>query len=277
MRLNRGTIILLVISLAVIIGVVVISNNQANQPQAVTPTPAGGGPLFEGVTADQIISLAVLDNSTGEFTRISRASADEDWQVIGPQDLAENEIDQGKATDAVNNVLLLASDSSFEAENLADFGLDQPDYTIEVDTGGESLSVLLVGNRNPSGNRYYVIPRQIEVTMISDATEEATEEATQEVLTGGGTIQLVNQTILQQIIDLVTKPPYMPTATPTVTPTATLNPMSEVEMATATAEAQATTDAMLATLAAEETAQATAEATSESTAEATTEATDESE
>ena len=268
MRLNRGTIILLVISLAVIIGVVVISNNQANQPQAVTPTPAAGGPLYEGVTADQIISVAVRDNTTGEFTRVLRQPG-EDWQVTGPQNLAENEIDQGKATDAVNNVIVLASDSSFEAENLADFGLDQPDYTIEIDTGGDSLNVLLVGSRNPSGNRYYVLSRQIEGATISDATEEAT----QEVQTGSGTILLVNQLTLQPLLDLVTKPPYVPTATPTPSPTATLNPMSEVQMATATAEAQATLDSLLATISAEATAEATSEATAESTSEATEEAT----
>lgn len=275
MRLNRGTIILLVISLAVIIGVVVINNNQANQPQAITPTPAAGGPLYEGLTADQIVSLAVRDNTTGNFTRLSREPG-EDWQVTGPQDLADNEIDQGKATDAVNNVIVLASDSSFETESLAEFGLDQPKYTIEIDAGGDSINVLLVGNRNPSGNRYYVIPRQIEGATITEATEEATEEATQEVLTGGGTIQLVNQLTLQPLIDLVTRPPYMPTATPTASPTATLNPMSEVQMATATAEAQATLDSMLATISAEQTAEATAEATSEATEEATAEATSES-
>ena len=180
----------------------------------------------------QIISVAVRDNTTGEFTRVSREPG-ADWQVTGPQDLAEHEIDQSKATDAINNVVLLTSDSSFEAESLADFGLDQPDYTIEIDNGGDALDVILVGNRNPSGNRYYVITRQIEATGIT----EATEEATQEPQTGGGTIQLVNQTTLQALIDLVAKPPYVPTATPTVTPTATLNPLSEVQMATATAEA----------------------------------------
>jgi hypothetical protein len=271
MRLNRGTIILLVISLAVIIGVVVISNNQANQPQAITPTPAGGGPLFEGLTADQVISLAVRDNTTGEFTRISREAGATEWQVTGPQDLAANQIDQGKATDAINSLVVLASDSTFEAEDYAAFGLSQPAYIIEVDTGGGPLDVILVGNRNPSGNRYYVIPRELEVGTIPEVTAEATDEATQEPQTGGGAIQLVNQTALQQVLDLVAKPPYVPTATPTATPPATLNPLSEVQMATVTAEAQATLDSMLATISAEATgtAEGTAEATSEATAEAT--------
>lgn len=259
MRLNRGTIILLVISLAVIIGVVVISSNQANQPQAVTPTPAGGGPLFAGLTADQVISLAVRNNTTGDFIRISREAGATEWQVTGPRDLADNQIDQGKATDAINKLIVLASDSTFDAEDYAAFGLAQPAYTIEVDRGGDALDVLLVGSRNPSGNRYYVIPRQIEVA----ATRDATEEATPEVQTGGGAIQLVNQVALQQIIDLVTRPPYVPTATPLPTATATLNPLSEVQQATATAEAQGTLDAVLATISAEGTA--TAEATAEAT------------
>lgn len=262
MRLNRGTIVLLVISLVIIVAVVFINNNQANQPQAITPTPAEGSALYPELTANDVLSVTVRDNQTGAFTRVARADSDSDWEVTGPEDAAAHEVDPDAVIAAVNDLVSLESVSVFEADNLADFRLAEPAYTIEVDSGAPTLEVILVGGRNPAGNRYYILTRQAEAQ--AEATEEATEEA---AAAGGGTVQLVSQLAIQSLIDLVSRPPFQPTATPTATATATLNPMSEVEMATATAGANATATAVMATIAAEATAEVTAEATAEATAE----------
>lgn len=263
MRLNRNTLILLIVSVVVIAAVWMVNNNSTSQTAAPTATPESGGPLFPDVTADQVLSLAIRSSATDAFVRISRESTDAEWQVTGPENAADQVVDQIKATEAVNNFIGLASVSNFAAESLAEFGLDAPQYVIEVDTGAETLDVILVGSKNPSGNRYYVIPQQVA------------PEATAEVADSGETVYLVASNALDLLIDLISQPPYQPTATPLPTATPTLNPMSEVEMATATAGAQATMDALLATAQAE--AEATAEATGESTPEVTAEATEEAE
>src|SRR5690606_37121619 len=216
MRLNRGTIILLLVSLVVIVGAVVISNNQATQSAIPSPTPEGGGPLFTDLSADEIISLAVRNNQTGEFARLARegGNASGSWEVSGLESSADNVVDQGAADAIIEAIPDLASVSSFEAESFDEFGLAEPHYTIEIDPGGESLHVILVGSRNPPGNRYYVMTRQVEASVM---------EATEEAQVGGGTVLLVPTTALDKLINLLTSPPYQPTATPLPTATATLN------------------------------------------------------
>lgn len=77
MRMNRGTIALVVVGIIVIIGVLVINYNQANTPDA-TPTASqiAGGPLFLGVTADMLVRFEVRDNTTGARTVLARSGED---------------------------------------------------------------------------------------------------------------------------------------------------------------------------------------------------------
>jgi hypothetical protein len=157
--------------------------------------------------------------------------------------------DQTAAAQAIADTVALEADSSFEADNLTDFGLDTPAFTIEVDTGDTALNLIFVGSKNPSGNRYYVMTRSLEVPSQADATPIAPD------LAQGSTVFLVNTSAIEKITDLISNPPFapLPTATPTATPT--LNPMSEVEIATVTAQAAATAtaemDSVLATIAAQ--------------------------
>ena len=265
MRLNRGTMILLVASVAIIVAVLVLNNNQASAPAVETPVNTEGGPLIADLTADQVLSLAVSEAETGAFNRIARDPDDDSlWTVTNAAESAERIVDQTAATQAIADVVALEADSSFEADNLADFGLDNPAYIIEIDTGQSALDVIFVGNENPSGSRYYVITRKVEVAAQPDLTPVAPD------LSEGSIVSLVNTTAIQQITDLITDPPFEPLPTATPTATATLNPMSEVEIATVTAQAGATATAemesVLATIAAqpEATAEATAEVTEES-------------
>jgi len=255
MRLNRGTLLIIVLSIVVIVGAYLFTSNQSNQTAAVTPTPAGGGPLFPDLTADDVISLAVSETTGGAFTRIARESTEADWSVTGPQDAETREQDPEAIATAIDEAVSLSAESSFEADDLAEFGLDAPGFTIEIDTD-ESLYAVLIGDANPGQTRSYVLVREVAVGDAEAADAENDD-----------TIYLVMRSAIQELTDLIPMPPFMPLPTATATPTATLNPMSEVEQATATAQANATATSIFATVAAE--AAATAEVTAEVTAEPT--------
>ena len=266
MRLNRGTIILLLASVVIIVAVLVVNNNPAPEPEAETVVNEDGGPLLPDLAEEDVVSLAVSENDldSGGFSRVSRDPDDDSlWVVTTLLDTADRVVDQTAAAQAIADALALEADSSFEVESLAEFGLDAPTYLIEIDTGGDALDVVFVGNENPNGTRYYVMTRSLEVSADSE------DAATGPDLAEGSVVSLVNTTAIEKLTDLIADPPFEPLPTATVTPTATLNPMSEVEMATATAEAGATATAEM------ESVMATIAAQPEATAEATAEATEE--
>ncbi len=241
MRLNRGTLILLVISLLVIIAVIVVNNNNLLvTATTATPTFEAGGPLFADLSADNILSLKVTNTSDDSVVELARDDASAAWTVSGTAADDSRTVDQDKAATAANNVATLQAVTGFagDGENLADFGLDAPAFTVEVTTTDDNSYTLNVGGQNPGSSRYYVQP--------GDKTD---------------TVYLVVSSSVTAITNLVAVPPYTPLPTATATATATLNPLSEVEQATATMSANMTVTAVIGTLDAESTAEATPEVT----------------
>jgi hypothetical protein len=243
MRLNRGTIVLLVVSVIVIIGVLIFNNNQANAPAEATPTSQQtGGPIFPGVTSSNVTRFEVRDNTTG--ARSVLVQSDEGvWTLDTTEEAtetppAEDQLDQTAITTNVDAFLALNSADSFESDQLADFGLDQPQYSILATSDDGAVYVLHIGNENPSGNRYYAIQEQLSTADVN-ATEEPQAVATQIVESGDNILG-----------DVLTEE-----ATAEVTPEATTD-------AAVTAEADESTPAT----------DATEEATAEVTPEATTDA-----
>ncbi len=255
MRLNRGTLIILAVSLIVIVGALLITSNPSSQTAEASPTPAGGGPFFPDMTADSVVGFTVGENASDAFMRLARDDAESDWTISGSVDAETRELDLEAVAAAIDNVVALAAETQFEVENLAEFGLDEPAFTLEIDSG-EAVDIVLVGNPNPGETRYYVQQRQ--VALGNEDTAEA-----------DNTVYLVMNSAVEALTNLVASPPFQPLPTATPSPTATLNPLSEVEQATATADALATATSIFATLAAE--AEATAETTVEATAEPTAE------
>ena len=249
MRLNRSTLLLLLVSVFVIATVLFLSRDEAQEAAVVTPVVnEDGGLLLPDVAEADVASVALQDNASGDFIRLTREG--EDWAVSGPADEGLRRVDQAAAQLAVDNLLELAINSSFEIDDLTAFGLVEPAFTLEVDRGEGPLEVIFVGRQNPQGTRHYVMRRQLDVS--ADAPE----------LAQGSLVQLVNSRPLEDVLDLLDDPPWQPLPTATPPPTATLNPLSEVEMATAAAAAQATSTvelgAVLATLTAEATLTAAA-------------------
>lgn len=301
MRLNRGTLILLLASLVVIAVVLVLSNNQASAPGADTTTPSAFstavtvGPLLPDLDATSVASVEITDNQAGYSTLLTKSGTDI-WTIANATYSTDRETDQAAAAEAVNNLVALQANDSFESDQLADFGLDDPAHVITITTADGTQHILYVGNKNPVGNRYYIlvgtqqgevptpaadptaeatseptVEATSEAISEAEATSEATSEATPESYEGvtpgitSGTVYLVLQSSVAAIIDLISTPPYVPAPTATPTPPATLNPLSEVEQATQTAEFYASITAVFEQVAATETAQATVEATAELT------------
>ncbi len=248
MRLNRSTLLLLLVSVLVIAAVLLLSRDEAQEAAVVTPVVnEDGGLLLPDVAEADVVRVALQDNESGDFIRLTREG--EDWAVSGPADEGLRRVDQAAAQLAVNKLLELAINSSFEIEDLAAFGLVEPAFTLEVERDEGPLKVIFVGRQNPQGTRHYVMTRQLDV--VAGAFAAAPD------LAQGSLVQLVNSRPLEDVLDLLDEPPWeaLPTATPL--PTATLNPLSEVEIATAAAAALATSTAELGAVLATLTAEAT--------------------
>lgn len=187
MRLNRGTIVLLLASLAVIVIVLLLSSNQASAPE-VTPVAATAetiGQLFAGLTYDAVNSVEVINNQTGEKTLITK-HATGDWQVAEATYATDRAVDQPAATGWVTRLAELQANESFASEKLSDFGLTDPAYVVHINTDQGDVHTIYIGNRNPTGNRYYTVLETVEgdappAEATSEATSESTPEATAEV------------------------------------------------------------------------------------------------
>ncbi|NWG18528.1 MAG: DUF4340 domain-containing protein [Chloroflexi bacterium] len=242
MRLNRGTLILLVVSVIVIAAVLVLNSQPASAP-APTPeaTAEGAGPLFPDVTEDALVRFEAINNGSGEKTVLTRDEGGV-WTVAEATNTSDLATDQDKAKSVVGLLVGLAATDSFTTESPTDFGLDAPTHTYVLTDKDGAAYTLKIGNKSPTTPRYYAL--------VGDDT------ATVYVLPQDQVDNLARQ--------MITVPPYVASPTPTPTATRTPNPYSEVEQ-TATAAVEQTLAAEMLTA----TAEATLEATPEATAEAT--------
>jgi hypothetical protein len=253
MRLNRGTILLILGSLIVITAALLLNQRRTSAPDVeATPTGVSGAVALFPTIADVgnqggIVRFEVTDNTASTKFVMTKDDANL-WTIVesaSPSDLAVN---QEEAVGTMSVLASLRSLDSFTTETLADFGLDQPKYTMVLTDKDAKTYTLKVGNQSPANPRYYAL-----------VDEDTT------------TVYVLSKDIVDGLIKQITEPPYVPSPTPTITPTATANPYSEVEQTATAVVGQTATFEAIATL--ESTAEVTAEATTEATVEATNEVT----
>jgi hypothetical protein len=259
MRLNRGTVVLLAASLIVIVVVGIINSQRATAPDLLPTATAStaAGPVFPDIFSvdaqGTLNRLEIVDNvATTRFVMTKDAGGV--WTIAesaAPQELAT---DQTQAVGTMSNLASLTATDTFATDNLANFGLDQPRFTMTLgDALGKTYSIK-VGNQSPTNPRYYAL--------VNDDTT---------------TVYVVPKDIIDLLASKLTNPPYVPTPTPSPTFTASPNPLSEVEQTgTAVVDQTATalaTFEMTPEVTAESTVEAAGEATAEVTSEATAEAT----
>jgi hypothetical protein len=263
MRLNRGTIILLVALVVVIAGALLISSQQTSV-STPTPTPdTEAGALFPIAGSAAVTRLEVRDTTTGQFIELTRTDSG-GWAIAGsnarpefPNDVI---IEQN-----LSSLITTQYTARFASDAPGDFGLTQPTYVLFVETADAGYT-LYVGSRAPTTPRYYVTLAEgiVQPVIAADATPEVTPELTFEPvlpdpffaltpapltrpgafpLSGGQTVAVIPQTAIVTLTGWLITPPYLP-PTPTPAPTETPTPQPEA------------------------TAEVTPEATAEGTAEA---------
>ncbi|MBK8024406.1 MAG: DUF4340 domain-containing protein [Chloroflexi bacterium] len=278
MRLNRGTIILIAALVLVFAGALVISNQQASTSTTPTATPnPEAGPLFAALDPATVARYELRQAGTGSYVELARLDA-ANWSLDGSAEEAGRVPDSTLIESTLGQLADIEFTTSFESDQLADFGLTAPQYTLFVETGTGEGYTLYIGAKAPTNPRYYAVLAEGVAAPPPEATPEATVEATAEAtaeaadvaaldpfanlldqvvqtrpadftLSGTQKIYVIPQTVITTLAGWLTAAPY---AAPTPTPLPTMTPEATVET---TVEA---------TLEAEVTPEATVEATAES-------------
>lgn len=291
MRMNRGTLITLAALVIIIIAVLILNNQQANAPTVTaTPSNVSGSVLPADTIIGSIMQVQVRDNTTGVYTVLAKAS-DGVWS-IDATNTTDRETDQTAAAAPATSLAGLMYNNTFTSDQLSQFGLANPHYTLLVYLSDGNHYTIHIGDPAATGGRYYAVIESgtgeasliPSADLLTLATEEAESTATVDpmlamfaeptqallahplvTLSGTQTIYLIPQTTINTLTALLTFPPYVPAPTPTALPTSTPNPLSEVDM---TATAQSLYDSLTATADAFIVPAETAEATEAATAEA---------
>ncbi|MEB3288520.1 MAG: DUF4340 domain-containing protein [Leptolyngbya sp.] len=150
MKLKRGTVMLVGVALLLGAGVLMGELRQSRLPNSTVQE--GQGPIFRFAEAD-VATVTVVRN--GE-TLVFEGDGEGNWQMIEP----ENQVAEPGAVAFLLSRLITDSPLqrvTMAADQLADFGLDQPQgqVTVVLQDGTEHL--LHLGGPDFSGNANYAI------------------------------------------------------------------------------------------------------------------------
>lgn len=156
--MNRNLTIGLVIVFVALLLYVLLVQRPTQEAQAnATPTPstsaATAGVLWEGVTADQILSVSVT-GPDGTMT-FGRASASEAWAITAPEAQVADQLQAAQNAATVAN--LRYSNIITTVTDLAPFGVLSPMYQIEVKLADGTSKTLRVGDKTPLNTGYYAV------------------------------------------------------------------------------------------------------------------------
>lgn len=189
--IRRNTWIILALFLAFLAAALWYS--QQSQPSAPELEPTVE-PLWFIPEAD-IEAISIEDVQSGTTLRAQR-QPEIGWTLLEPEPASEAQLtDVARIERAVSALQLISPIDRFAAEDLSQYGLDQPVYQIVISLTDDSNRGLLVGRQAPTGDVYYVKQG------------------------GTGEVLLLDTSSIQSVIDLMSSPPLV-TATPELTATA---------------------------------------------------------
>jgi hypothetical protein len=206
---KRPTWILLVV-FAAFIGLAFLWTRVQEDRRKANPTPTAT-PQQQLFTIDSaaVASFKITDNASGKSVMIAR-DVNGQWALVDPKaDYTDVASVEAAITQLSSLQVLTVLDAT---DNLADFGLDEPAYTISVNINGGQQYLAQIGNTTATSNGYYV-------------------------LVPGGVPQIIAKYGLDAVLKMLQNPPV---ATPTATPTQTGTIVSTAEM-TSTLEAPSST------------------------------------
>lgn len=152
-RLIAGLV--LVVLTGALIAVILTADLGGLGEEAATPTAAAY--LFPGVEDEAVVGFRVTRHETGEVVAASTEDG-ETWQI----DEAPQGVNTSAGADAfrirgsVAGLAALQPNRVLEdVSSLADYGLDEPIYTVELEMTDEQTHTLEIGDMAPTGAAYY--------------------------------------------------------------------------------------------------------------------------
>ncbi|MCS6909720.1 MAG: DUF4340 domain-containing protein [Anaerolineales bacterium] len=191
--MNRNTTLILLGIFALLLIYVLLTQNaapgSASATSTLAPTSAVSGPLWSGVTADQVLRVHVTNRVTNKSVAFGRDSVEASWSVSEPETQPADQLT------AANNVATLVNlqyrNLITATTDLSVFGVLSPTHRLEIGLVDGRTLKLVVGDKTVTGMDYYV-QREGEATVL-----------------------VVNSFSLDPILGWVENPPYLP---PTSTP-----------------------------------------------------------
>lgn len=159
MKSLKNLLVPAVILIALVIGVIVyfIAENSRNNE----PSESSAGQIdIIFLNNSDISSLSVTNNKTG-FTSAVKCNHESSGTVIfeyqGDDAIAGENYSQWKLSEYVYDFAYFSGYSKVSsADNLAEFGLDNPQYTVNIDLLNGSATTIYIGNKSPDGSYCYV-------------------------------------------------------------------------------------------------------------------------
>lgn len=158
------TIILACVAVVVLVAILLVitllplskdGNSSSSTPDNIVSTP-DITVLDKSVkdSKDKVLVKEVhIQNAVGNYT-ITYNEKDKAYLLKGYEDMQLSEYDVKMLTDTLTK--LTAVEKMASTDKLAAYGLDKPTSTVETTYHDNSKSVILVGNKAPSGTGYYI-------------------------------------------------------------------------------------------------------------------------
>lgn len=147
--IRRNTRIVLLLFVGVLLAALVISRNSAG---TTVPSPTASPEPVWSLESSDIVAVTVEDLESDQVVELMRDEQDL-WRMVRPDELA---VDAARVERAAS---WLAAPSPraeiLDAQDLADFELDDPHFRISVTTSSGDQLVLTLGREAPTGGSRY--------------------------------------------------------------------------------------------------------------------------
>lgn len=149
-----------VVLVAILLAITLLPMAQGGSSTSSEPSDAVSTPTFTVLdksvkdAKDKVLVKEIhIKNAVGDYT-IFYNEKEKVYLLKGYEDMQLNEFDVSMLTDTLTK--LTATEKMSNTDKLAAYGLDKPTSTVETTYHDNSKSVILVGNKAPSGNGYYI-------------------------------------------------------------------------------------------------------------------------
>jgi hypothetical protein len=188
--IRRSTWIFLGLFVAVLAFAWGFQRYQAQRKANTTPTAAVDSQAILDLQESSVANLRV-ENDQGQAIVLGR-DTEGLWTVLEPQ--GGGKTDTGRAESAMTQLLSLRSQFALEMpDNLQEYGLLNPAYTITLTLNGGEKHILQVGMEAPAVSGYYI-------------------------RLDNGPPLVVSKFSLDPVLEMIENPPYAATETPLILP-----------------------------------------------------------